>query len=179
MATNYGDPDAQMGGGPGPYGNHNDTPPAQQQHQDLTDPELQLQEKLQQFSNQVMHTSGPQQHQYQQPAPMGPLQGGHAHFQAPLRPTHSPQQMAHVAMSLGEPHHEQFDPNDPNRKRSKVSRACDECRRKKVCAKTQPYLGLSALTYNRFDAMPLARTGQKLAQAVRGREQHVDLADSP
>lgn len=121
-----------MGGGPGPYGNHNGTPPAQQQHQhqDLTDPDLQLQEKLQQFSNQVMH-SGPQQHQYQQPPPMAPLQGAHPHFQPQQRPTHSPQQMAHVAMSLGE-HTEQFDPNDPNRKRSKVSRACDECRRKKV-----------------------------------------------
>ncbi|KAF1923148.1 uncharacterized protein M421DRAFT_9928 [Didymella exigua CBS 183.55] len=130
MASNYGDPDTRMGGGPGPYGNHNGTPPAQQQHQDLTDPDLQLQEKLQQFSNQVMH-SGPQQHQYQQPAPMAPLQGAHPHFQPQQRPTHSPQQMAHVAMSLGE-HTEQFDPNDPNRKRSKVSRACDECRRKKI-----------------------------------------------
>lgn len=131
MTSNYGDPDTQMGGGPGPYGNHNGTPPAQQQHQDLTDPDLQLQEKLQQFSNQVMHSGGPQQHQYQQPAQMAPLQGAHPHFQPQQRPTHSPQQMAHVAMSLGE-HTEQFDPNDPNRKRSKVSRACDECRRKKV-----------------------------------------------
>ncbi|KAH6633430.1 hypothetical protein C7974DRAFT_171085 [Boeremia exigua] len=131
MTSNYGDPDTQMGGGPGPYGNHNDAPPAQQHHQDLTDPDLQLQEKLQQFSNQVMHSSGPQQPQYQQPAQMAPLQNAHPHYQAQQRPTHSPQQMAHVAMSLGE-HHEQFDPNDPNRKRSKVSRACDECRRKKI-----------------------------------------------
>ncbi|KAF9699932.1 hypothetical protein EKO04_001467 [Ascochyta lentis] len=139
MTSNYADPDTQMGGGPGPYGNHSGTPPAQhqhhhqqqhQQHQDLTDPDLQLQEKLQQFSNQVMHSGGPQQPQYQQPAQMASLQGAHPHFQAQQRPTHSPQQMAHVAMSLGE--HEQFDPNDPSRKRSKVSRACDECRRKKI-----------------------------------------------
>lgn len=165
-----------MGGGPGPYGNHNGTPPAQQQHQDLTDPELQLQEKLQQFSNQVMHSNGPQQPQYQQPAQMAPLQGAHPHFQAQQRPTHSPQQMAHVAMSLGE-HHEPFDPNDPSRKRSKVSRACDECRRKKV----RVYQKSQVLQYTngiRFGATRPVRTGQKLVRAARGPGQDVNLAGS-
>ena len=133
MAT-YGDPDAhtQMGGGPGPYGNQNGTPPAQQQ-QHLTDPELRLQENLQQLRDggDLLHTGGPQQSQYQQLAQLGPSMGAHQHFQAPPRPTHSPQQMAHAVMTL-EGHSDAFDPNDPSRKRSKVSRACDECRRKKV-----------------------------------------------
>lgn len=133
MAT-YGDPDAhaQMGGGPGPYGNQNGTPPAQQQQQHLTDPELRLQENLQQLRDggDMIHTGGPQQPQYQQ-LQMGPAMGAHQHFQAPPRPAHSPQQMAHAVMSL-EGHPDTYDPNDPSRKRSKVSRACDECRRKKV-----------------------------------------------
>lgn len=133
MAT-YADPDAQMGGGPGPYVNQNSTPPTQQQ-QHLTDPELRLQENLQQLRDggDMMHTGGPQQPQYSQLAQMGPAMGAHQHFQAPPRPTHSPQQMAHAVMSL-EGHHDPYDPNDPSRKRSKVSRACDECRRKKVHA---------------------------------------------
>ena len=177
MTSNYADPDTQMGGGPGPYGNHNGTPPAQQQHQDLTDPDLQLQEKLQQFSNQVMHSSGPQQPQYQQPAQMTPMQGAHPHFQPPQRPTHSPQQMAHVAMSLGEHPHEQFDPNDPNRKRSKVSRACDECRRKKVSVNRKAQVLQYTYRY-RFDVTRPARTGQKPARAAREQEQDVNSAGS-
>jgi hypothetical protein len=134
MTSNYADPDAQMNAGPGPYVNQNGTPPAQQQQQQhLTDPDLQLQEKLQQFRDdaQMMHTTGPQQPQYSQMAQMGPAMGAHPHFQTQPRPTHSPQQMAHAVMSL-EGHHDAYDPNDPSRKRSKVSRACDECRRKKV-----------------------------------------------
>ncbi|USP81720.1 uncharacterized protein yc1106_08994 [Curvularia clavata] len=127
----YADPDAQMGGGPGQYANQNGTPPAPQ-HQ-LTDPELRLQENLQQLreGGDIMHPPGPQQPQYQQMAHMGPTMGGHPHFQGPARPTHSPQQMAQHVMSL-EGHHDHYDPNDPSRKRSKVSRACDECRRKKI-----------------------------------------------
>ena len=133
MTSNYADPDAQMNAGPGPYVNQNGTPPAQQQQQHLTDPDLQLQEKLQQFRDdtQMMHSAGPQQPQYSQMAQMGPAMGAHPHFQTQPRPTHSPQQMAHAVMSL-EGHHDAYDPNDPSRKRSKVSRACDECRRKKV-----------------------------------------------
>lgn len=130
----YADPDAQMGGGPGSYVNQNGTPPAQhQQQQHMTDPELRLQENLQQLreGGDMTHANGPQQPQYQQLAQMAPNMGAHQHFQPPLRPTHSPQQMAHAVMSL-EGHHDAYDPNDPSRKRSKVSRACDECRRKKV-----------------------------------------------
>ncbi|KAI8935385.1 hypothetical protein NX059_007968 [Plenodomus lindquistii] len=132
MAT-YADPDAHMGGS-GPYVNQHGTPPAQQQpqSQQLTDPELRLQENLQQLreGGDMIHAGGPQQPQYQQLAQM-PVMGAHQHFQAPPRPTHSPQQMAHAVMSL-EGQHEHYDPNDPSRKRSKVSRACDECRRKKI-----------------------------------------------
>ncbi|KAF1845322.1 uncharacterized protein K460DRAFT_416596 [Cucurbitaria berberidis CBS 394.84] len=131
--ANYADPDAQMGGGPGPYVNQNGTPPAQHHQQHMTDPELRLQENLQQLRDggDMAHTSGPQQPQYQQLAQMAPSLSAHQHFQTPLRPTHSPQQMAHAVMSL-EGHHDAYDPNDPSRKRSKVSRACDECRRKKI-----------------------------------------------
>lgn len=139
MAT-YADPDAHLGGA-GPYVNQHGTPPAQQQQQQqqhqhqsqqLTDPELRLQENLQQLreGGDMIHTGGPQQSQYPQLAQM-PAMGAHQHFQAPPRPTHSPQQMAHAVMSL-EGQHEHYDPNDPSRKRSKVSRACDECRRKKI-----------------------------------------------
>lgn len=130
--TTYADPDTQMGGGSGPYVNQSATPSAQQQQQHLTDPELRLQENLQQLRDggDIAQTSGPQQAQYQQLAHLGPSMGAHQHFQAPLRPTHSPQQMAHAVMSLEA--HDAYDPNDPSRKRSKVSRACDECRRKKV-----------------------------------------------
>lgn len=126
----YADADTQMGGGQTQYANHNDTPPAQQ-HQ-LTDPELRLQENLQQLreGGEMMHPAGPQQAQYQQMPPMGPAMAAHPHFQGPTRPTHSPQQMAQHVMNLE--HHDPYDPNDPNRKRSKVSRACDECRRKKI-----------------------------------------------
>ncbi|KAF2853316.1 hypothetical protein T440DRAFT_487751 [Plenodomus tracheiphilus IPT5] len=134
MAT-YADPDAHLSGA-GPYVHQHGTPPAQQQQQQqpqqLTDPELRLQENLQQLreGGDIVHTGGPQQPQYQQLAQM-PGMGAHQHFQAPSRPTHSPQQMAHAVMSL-EGQHEHYDPNDPSRKRSKVSRACDECRRKKI-----------------------------------------------
>lgn len=133
MSSTYADPNAQMGAAPGAYVNHNDTTPAQQQQQHMSDPELRLQENLQQLRDggDMMHAGNPQQPQYQQLAQMPPSMGAHQHFQAPARPTHSPQQMAHAVMSLEGPH-DTFDPNDPSRKRSKVSRACDECRRKKV-----------------------------------------------
>jgi hypothetical protein len=134
MSSTYAEPDAQMSGTQGPYANHAETPPAQQQQQQqhLTDPELRLQENLQQLreGGDMMHAH-PQQPQYQHLAQMPPTMGAHQHFQSPARPTHSPQQMAHAVMSL-EGQHDPYDPNDPNRKRSKVSRACDECRRKKV-----------------------------------------------
>ncbi|KAF2025862.1 hypothetical protein EK21DRAFT_75499 [Setomelanomma holmii] len=127
MSSAYPEPDAQT------YVNHNGTPPAQQQQQHMTDPELRLQENLQQLRDggEMMHTGNPQQPQYQQLAQMPPTMSAHHHFQSPARPVHSPQQMAHAVMSL-EGQHDPYDPNDPSRKRSKVSRACDECRRKKI-----------------------------------------------
>jgi hypothetical protein len=133
MSASYAEASAQMGGGPGSYVNHNETPPAQQQQQHMSDPELRLQENLQQLRDggDMMHGGNTQQPQYQQLAQMPSTMNAHPHFQSPARPTHSPQQMAHAVMSL-EGQHDAYDPNDPNRKRSKVSRACDECRRKKV-----------------------------------------------
>jgi hypothetical protein len=165
-----------MGGGPGQYANQNGTPPAQQ-HQ-LTDPELRLQENLQQLRDggDMMHSAGPQQPQYQQMAHMGPAMGAHQHFVGPTRPTHSPQQMAQHVMSM-EGHHDPYDPNDPNRKRSKVSRACDECRRKKVCD-APPSLE-HALTMGRFDATRLARMAQRLARVANGLARDVSSAVNP
>jgi hypothetical protein len=122
MSASYAEANAQLGGAPGSYVNHNETPPAQQQQQHMSDPELRLQENLQQLRD-----GGDNQQLAQMPSTMN----AHPHFQSPARPTHSPQQMAHAVMSL-EGQHDAYDPNDPNRKRSKVSRACDECRRKKV-----------------------------------------------
>ncbi|KAF1829799.1 hypothetical protein BDW02DRAFT_573650 [Decorospora gaudefroyi] len=129
--TGYTDANAQMGEGTGQYANQNGTPPTQQHS--LTDPELRLQENLQQLreGGEMAHPPGSQQAQYPQLPHMGPVMGAHPHFQGSTRPTHSPQQMAQHVMSL-EGHHDPYDPNDPNRKRSKVSRACDECRRKKI-----------------------------------------------
>ncbi|KAF1911098.1 hypothetical protein BDU57DRAFT_543480 [Ampelomyces quisqualis] len=135
MSSTYADPSTQMGGAPAAYVQHNDTPPPQHQPQHTSDPELRLQENLQQLRDgleaDAMHPGNPQPPQYQQLAQMPPTMGAPPHFQAPARPTHSPQQMAHAVMSL-EAQHDTFDPNDPSRKRSKVSRACDECRRKKI-----------------------------------------------
>ncbi|KAH7083335.1 hypothetical protein BKA63DRAFT_403028 [Paraphoma chrysanthemicola] len=127
MSSTYPEPDAQS------YVNHNGTPPAQQQQQHMTDPELRLQENLQQLRDggDMMQSGHPPQPQYQQLAQMPPSMGAHHQFQSPARPVHSPQQMAHAVMSL-EGQHDPYDPNDPSRKRSKVSRACDECRRKKI-----------------------------------------------
>lgn len=63
--------------------------------------------------------------------------GQHLHH-TPLHPLQSPQQVAQGVMSLGnQSNHSPFSspsvPGSANaRKRSKVSRACDDCRRKKV-----------------------------------------------
>ena len=60
----------------------------------------------------------------------------------PIRHEPSPQQVAQGVMSLGEHPHPDFstpqDPGSGSRKRSKVSRACDECRRKKVILHSRP-----------------------------------------
>jgi hypothetical protein len=131
MASNspYPDPDQPMGGAPGLYGNQNgNTPPAQQQQHMTSDTDLQMQENLAQLqrSNDLMqHPGGPGQQ-------MNPLSAAHHHFHSPPRPTHSPQQMAQTVMNL-EDHNIYGDHENASRKRSKVSRACDECRRKKVC----------------------------------------------
>jgi len=133
MATTsaYGDPDNQLGAGSaGIYVQNGGTPPAQQQQQHMhTDPELQLRENIQQLQQgtEMLHAA-PQAHQ------MGGMNAVHHHFQTPPRPTHSPQHMAQSAQSVMgmEDHNPYGDHDSASRKRSKVSRACDECRRKKV-----------------------------------------------
>jgi hypothetical protein len=135
MATtgSYPDPDTQLSAASALYVNQNGgTPPAQQQQQHLhSDPEMQLRESMQQLqqSNELMHPGPPQSHH------MGPMNPAHHQFQTPTRPTHSPQHMAQSAqsvMGMDDPH-AYVDHESASRKRSKVSRACDECRRKKVC----------------------------------------------
>ena len=134
MATTgaYPDPDtAQMGGASaGLYVNQNGngSPPQQQQHVP-TDPDLQLREDLSQHlqRTEMMLPGGAQGHQMNPP-----MNAQHHPLQTPSRPTHSPQQMAQSVMSLEE--HSAYGEHDggSSRKRSKVSRACDECRRKKI-----------------------------------------------
>ncbi|KAF2116271.1 hypothetical protein BDV96DRAFT_47079 [Lophiotrema nucula] len=124
-SSSYPDPDAQMGGA-GIYVSQHGTPPNQQQHM-TSDAELRLQEHLApqlQESSSLLH-GGPQGH------PMNPALSAHHQFQTPSRPTHSPQQMAQSVMSNLDEHNPYSD-HDGSRKRSKVSRACDECRRKKI-----------------------------------------------
>jgi hypothetical protein len=125
----YQDADAQMGAG---LYTHQDggTPPAQQSHHLTTDADLEMQESMAQLqrSSEMMHAGAPQGHQMN-----AAMNAAHHHFQTPPRPTHSPQQMAQTVMSL-EDHNMYSDHDGVSRsnKRSKVSRACDECRRKKV-----------------------------------------------
>jgi hypothetical protein len=123
--ASYPDPDAPMGSSVPLYGTQNGgTPPAQQQQHLPSDADLQMHENLAQLqrSNDMMQ-AGPGQGQQ-----MNPLTH---HFQSPPRPTHSPQQMAQTIMSM-EDTSMYSDHDSASRKRSKVSRACDECRRKKV-----------------------------------------------
>ena len=134
MATTgpYGEAEDKQGGGSAMFVNQNGTPPQQQPPQHLASDELQMREQLsqhmQQQGNDMMH---PQAHLQQ----MG-LAAAHHHFQTPPRPVHSPQHMAQSAQSvMGMDEHNAFvDHDSATRKRSKVSRACDECRRKKVRA---------------------------------------------
>lgn len=130
----YGDTDDKAGGGPAMFVNQNGgTPPQQQQqhhHQQHipTDPELQLREQLQ------MHQGTDMMHQAPHLQQINAMNATHHHFQTPPRPVHSPQHMAQSAQSvMGIDEHNAFAEHDSaTRKRSKVSRACDECRRKKV-----------------------------------------------
>jgi hypothetical protein len=126
---------AQMSGPQ--YPSQNGTPPSQPH---MSESELQkLQENIQKLRDggDVMHL-GNAPPQYSHLAQMAPAmnahqhQPQHPHFATPTRPAHSPQQMAHAVMSLEGGHHDPYDAHDASRKRSKVSRACDECRRKKV-----------------------------------------------
>ncbi|KAF2749612.1 hypothetical protein M011DRAFT_492708 [Sporormia fimetaria CBS 119925] len=131
MASNSSYPDPPpAGAGPGLYGNQNGgTPPARTQQELSSEADRQLQENLAQFqhSNDMMHVAVSSAQQMNQ---MNALAGGHHHFQSPPRPTHSPQQMAQTVMNMED--HNIYSSEESNRKRSKVSRACDECRRKKI-----------------------------------------------
>lgn len=171
----YADSDTQMGGPAGLYavGQNGGTSPAQQQQQHMhTDPDLQLRENLQQLqrNTEMMHPQGPPQHQ------MNALNPAHHQFQTPPRPTHSPQQMAQSVMSLEE-HNMYGDHDASSRKRSKVSRACDECRRKKVPLRHLPRLG-AMLTIGRFGATRPVRTARRLARAASAPARVASSADS-
>ncbi|KAJ4359843.1 uncharacterized protein N0V89_000399 [Didymosphaeria variabile] len=126
----YGDAEEKQGGSSNMFVNQNGgTPPQQQQPQHIpTDPELQLREQLQ------MHQGNDMMHQAPHLQQMGATNAMHHHFQTPPRPVHSPQHMAQSAQSvMGIDDHNAFvDHDGATRKRSKVSRACDECRRKKI-----------------------------------------------
>jgi hypothetical protein len=168
MSSNapYHETDAQLGGSAGLYGNQNGgTPPGP------TDPELQLQESLGQLrgASDMMHAGAPQGQQ------MGGL-NAHHQFQTPPRPTHSPQQMAQSVMSL-EDHGMYGDHDSASRKRSKVSRACDECRRKKVGCRTRCMW--TSLMPSRFGAMRPARTVLRPARAASGPVRAANSVGSP
>ena len=186
MASNgtYGDPEVALGGASAIYVNQNvSNSPTQQQQQHIhNDADMQLRENIQQLqqassADMMQHQAAPQAHQ------MNALSAAHHHFQAPSRPTHSPQHMAQSAQSvMGMEDPNAYGDDAASRKRSKVSRACDECRRKKVIWPS-PYLQRDALglwlTRVRFDAMRPARTVRKPALAARGPPRDVSLADSP
>lgn len=182
----YPDPDsAQMGSGSaGLYVNQNgggmspqqqqqqSQPPPQQQPQHVpTDPDLQLQENLSQHLQRNAEMNA-QAHQMNQQL------NAHHQLHTPPRPAHSPQQMAQSVMSLGE--HNPYGDHDlggPTRKRSKVSRACDECRRKKACY--APILGeRMVLIRYRSAAMPLVRMARRHARAANERVRGASLVDS-
>ncbi|KAL1594385.1 hypothetical protein SLS60_010145 [Paraconiothyrium brasiliense] len=127
----YGDAEEKPGGSSNMFANQNGGTPPQQQQQPQhipTDPELQLREQLQ------MHQGSDMMHQAPHLQQMGATNAMHHHFQTPPRPVHSPQHMAQSAQSvMGIDDHNAFvDHDGATRKRSKVSRACDECRRKKI-----------------------------------------------
>ncbi|KAF2494527.1 hypothetical protein BU16DRAFT_618600 [Lophium mytilinum] len=130
MATggSYPDPsDTQMSHSGGLYVHQNGAmSPAQHQQQQQhgpTDPELQLQENLQQHLGRHIASAPPQEHSLNPP---------HHQVHTPIRPTHSPQQMAQNGLMSLEDQGHYIDDGSGSRKRSKVSRACDECRRKKI-----------------------------------------------
>ncbi|KAF1977316.1 hypothetical protein BU23DRAFT_550647 [Bimuria novae-zelandiae CBS 107.79] len=132
----YGDAEEKPSGGTAMFVNHNGgTPPQQQQQQQqqqqhIPADELQMREQLSQHIQQGADMMHPQAHLQ----PMGAMNAPHHHFQTPPRPVHSPQHMAQSAQSvMGIDEHNAFlDHDGTTRKRSKVSRACDECRRKKI-----------------------------------------------
>ena len=172
MATSASyDADSQLGAAASLYANQNGETPSTQQPppphahgQAHTDPDLQLQERLQhlQQGTEMLHAAT-QGHTLS-----AALGASHHQFQTPPRPTHSPQQMAQSVISL-DGHDLYSDHDGSSRKRSKVSRACDECRRKKVWLREPARRRSIELTTGRFGATPPVRMGLKLAQAVSGR----------
>lgn len=100
-------------------------------------------EDIHPFYNANQHHMPPAEHSHIPPAMAAPMQGGardtrdfaqgNDNGQNIRQPQPStPQQLAQRGLEADQSQ----DPNNPessSRKRSKVSRACDECRRKKVC----------------------------------------------
>ncbi|KAI0413152.1 hypothetical protein F5X98DRAFT_297466 [Xylaria grammica] len=111
----------------------NEQPSLQQQPQYLSGQQQQQQQHDQQIHQQFVADQHPQSqppppqsqshpHPSQQPQPLQP--------QRPLLQPHGA--LDHIAQQYGPHSHQSAQDNIPPRKRSKVSRACDECRRKKV-----------------------------------------------
>lgn len=170
----YGDADEKSGGGSAMFVNQNGgTPPQQQQQPQHTDPELQLREQLQ------MHQGSDMMHQAPHLQQLSAMNATHHHFPTPPRPVHSPQHMAQSAQSvMGIDEHNAFADHDgATRKRSKVSRACDECRRKKVRALSASPT-LAHLTTRRFDAMRPAKMVRNHVRVVSAPARGVSLVDS-
>lgn len=179
----YADPEEKPGGASQMFVNQNGGTPPQQQQQQQPQPqhipsdELQIREQLSQHMQQqgadMMHQ---QSHLHQQ---MNAISAAHHHFQTPPRPVHSPQHMAQSAQSvMGIDDHTTFiDHDGASRKRSKVSRACDECRRKKVRLPTTSW-SLSWLTSCRFDAMRRAKTVRNHVRVASVQVRGVSSADS-
>lgn len=87
----------------------------------------------------------------------------------------SQERMAQGVLSLD---HGDVGPSSAARKRSKVSRACDECRRKKVRRHFAPFTNTSLTSY-RFDATRHLTTSRSLVLAVGVQMCHADSVASP
>ena len=77
---------------------------------------------------------GPAEHHQQHPVPQQ-----HAQHPPQAQPQQQPMMQFPQGQQVGvDPNHDlSYGEQSARRKRSKVSRACDECRRKKVCFKTR------------------------------------------
>lgn len=89
----------------------------------------------------------------------------------------SPERLAQGVLNMSE---HDINASGGSRKRSKVSRACDECRRKKACAAAHTLDARgSSLIVCRFDATQQSTVQKTYAPIVKGRVHIANSADSP